>query len=350
MWIICILMAFSNNCSSTALHLFFTNCPICPWEVKHLPHPGCDCCKCLIFLAWILCVHHLATFTRKAQGGSFFPKITPFAKYISQVLAVFGSTRHTRTWALFSFLARSFPRNRKGFHSPGHVNTVPLANANLQKEDEKQTSCQGSISADRFSVCSPSSCLIQLCFRTKIAKYWREKELLRRIDPLSVHSSSFFSQSQYPCPCPRGENREDRQGRGMVPTRGRLRRSPSPWFSVSSRERSLRPHSRTWKKTTGGHGGTSMPGSPKPHSQNLQHDGFQCWPNKSEGIPSYILFIGRLCSCLLVIPGISYFWCVNFVLHSETTSDLYPVAACGKERCFQYSGYGWKAILPYRGE
>lgn len=160
----------------------------------------------------------------------------------------------------------------------------------------------------------------------------------------------FFFQSRYPCPCPRGENREDRQGRGMVPTRGRLRRSPSPWFSVSSRERSLRPHSRTWKKTTGGHGGTNMPGSPKPHSQNLQHDGFRCWPNKSEGIPSYILFIGRLCSCLLVIPGISYFWCVNFVLHSETTSDLYPVAACGKERCFQYSGYGWKAILPYRGE
>lgn len=123
-----------------------------------------------------------------------------------------------------------------------------------------------------------------------------------------------------------------------------------PLFSVSSRERSLRPHSRTWEKTTGGHGGTSMPGSPKPHSQNLQHDGFQCWPNKSKGIPSYILFIGRLCSCLLVIPGISCFWCVNFVLHSETTSDLYPVAACGKERCFQYSGYGWKAILPYRGE
>lgn len=83
--------------------------------------------------------------------------------------------------------ASACPMGRKDFQSPGFVNTVPLANTKLQKENDKQTSCQSCLSANRFSLCSPSSSPVQLCFRTKIAKHLRKKRLLQRIDPFHLH-------------------------------------------------------------------------------------------------------------------------------------------------------------------
>lgn len=86
--------------------------------------------------------------------------------------------------------ASACPMDGKDFQAPGLVNTVPLANTKLQKDDDKQTSCQSSLSADRFSPGPPSSSLVLLCFRTKIPKYLRKKGLLGRIDPLRLHCSS----------------------------------------------------------------------------------------------------------------------------------------------------------------
>lgn len=89
------------------------------------------------------------------------------------------------------------PMDGKDFQAPGLVNTEPLANVKLQKDDDKQTSCQSSLSADRFSLGPPSSSLVLLCFRTKIPKYLRKKGLLGRIDLLRLHcSSSCFSVSK----------------------------------------------------------------------------------------------------------------------------------------------------------
>lgn len=82
------------------------------------------------------------------------------------------------------------PMDGEDFQAPGLVNTEPLANMKLQKEDDKQTSCQCSLPADRFSLGPPSSSLVLLCFRTKIPKYLRKKGLLGRIDLLCLHCSS----------------------------------------------------------------------------------------------------------------------------------------------------------------
>ncbi|KAI1242453.1 tongue cancer chemotherapy resistance-associated protein 1, partial [Lamprotornis superbus] len=51
------------------------------------------------------------------------------------------------------------PMDGEDFQAPGLVNTEPLANTKLQKDDDKQTPCQSSLSADRYSLGPPSSSL-----------------------------------------------------------------------------------------------------------------------------------------------------------------------------------------------
>lgn len=161
-----------------------------------------DCCEFLNFLIWVLFVHHLAAFPWKASNFfCLFFKGYRVAPYIFWVLV--GHTKPNINLESVFLLPRSLvskgsegmplsacPMDGEDFQAPGLVNTEPLANTKLQKDDDKQTSCQSSLSADRFSPSPPSSSLVLLCFRAKIPKYVRKKGLLGRINPLCLHCSS----------------------------------------------------------------------------------------------------------------------------------------------------------------
>lgn len=172
-------------------------------ELSHIPlgkslSSAYDCWEFLNFLIWVLFVHHLAAFPWKVSNFfCLFFKGYQVAPCIFWVLV--GHTKPNINLESVFLLPRSLvskwsegmplsacPMDGEDFQAPGLVNTEPLANTKLQKDDDKQTSCQSSLSADRFSLSPPSSSLVLLCFRAKIPKYLRKKGLLGRIDPLHL--------------------------------------------------------------------------------------------------------------------------------------------------------------------
>lgn len=183
------------------------------------------------------------------------------------------------------------PMDGKDFQAPGLVNTEPLANTKLQKDDDKQTSCQSSLPADRFSLGPPSSSLVLLCFRTKIPKYLRKKGLLGRIDPLCLHcSSSCFPVSKpiWVHPSAWAEE-EKRTGRDLLCCLmgkwGWSCSSTLPWVSSLDQRRNPRSDQKTgpgWRLLESNEEQPWL--EVTNYSQNLQHSGFdqikprEAWP------------------------------------------------------------------------
>lgn len=157
-----------------------------------------------------------------------------------------------------------------------------LPTQNYKKEDDKQTSCQSSLSADRFSPCSPSSSLVLLCFSTKIAEYLRKKRLFWWIDPSTP--SIFISPHLCPCISTSKGKGEGRAGFAVLPVGGMgVEREHSsvvllPIFHwVSSLDQRRKPGTR--KQDLGvdrrEQRGSTVAGSHKSQSQNLQCGGFE---------------------------------------------------------------------------
>lgn len=196
-----------------------------------------------------------------------------------------------------------------------------LPTRNYKKEDDKQTSCQSSLSTDRLSPCFPSSSLVQLCFRTKIAEYLRKKRLLLWID----HSAPSIFISPHFCPCISGSKGkgEDRVGFAVLFAGGmRLGCRIAPLSSchliflwISSLDQRRKPGTR--KQDLGfdrrGYWRSAVAGSHKSHSQNLQCGEFEHWPEKSERILAHPLWKGHLCPHLILIPGIWHCWHVSSI-------------------------------------
>lgn len=313
-----------------------------------------DYCNFLNFLIWVLFVHHLAAFPPKVSNFfCLFFKWYWVAPYIFWVLVghIKPSINLESVFLLPCSLVSQWsegmplpacPMDGKDFQAPGLVNTEPFANTKLQKDDDKQTSCQSSLPADRFSLGPPSSSLVLLCFRTKIPKYLRKKGLLGRIDSLCLHcSSSYFPVSKShlgPSIIMSRGKEEDRERFAVLPN-GKvglgLLLNPALGFQSWPEKKSQKwPENRIWMKIVREQWGATMAGSdklqPKPAAQCI-------WANRAQESLTHLLLKRYLCPHLILIPGILYCWLPTLygVIDSQTNLDVYPIAIHGKESCFQ---------------